>query len=256
MTESAKIAAANNYSRDVAAADAAYNQGVVDLNHYIRSEQERLDDKEYERKWNEDERDYNRGQDAKAEQDEIYGEVMTKIESGEFNTTTELSSYLNDKTIDTDGDGVAESSFLDLMSPAQRATVQGKLSYYKKKPEQIAADEEYNYQVTTADNKQLSTTRGALSQDDKFLWWGGGYDEGNNFTVKVGETEYRVQSGGEADAASTAELKRKHNDAKDGEVVKHGDTIYLYKNGKYYIVEKRPSSDAYNALFTAMTPTT
>lgn len=169
MTESAKIAAANNYSRDVAAADAAYNQGVADLNNYVRDQQ-------------------------KAERDEIYGEVMTKIESGEFNTTTELSNYLNDKTIDTDGDGVPESSFLDLMSPTQRATVQGKLSYYKKKPEQIAAEIAHQ-QAETAQKWANMSVEDAIGQFEKTGVGGEnfaiadysnirtGRKEGDNFTI-------------------------------------------------------------------------
>lgn len=186
MTESAKIAAANQYSQDVAAADAAYNQGMGKLNNYLRTEQERLDDKAKA--------------EQKVKQDEIYGEVMTKIESGEFNTTTELSNYLNDKTIDTDGDGVPESSFLDLMSPTQRATVQGKLSYYQKKPEQIAADEEYYKQFPSAapasDPAASVTTGGATSKEVTIKGLLVDSAVGNNFKIETSDgTEYKVELG-------------------------------------------------------------
>ena len=232
MTESAKIAAANNYSRDVAAADAAYNQGMGELNHYLRTEQERLDDK------------------AKAEQDEIYGEVMTKIESGEFNTTTELSSYLNDKTIDTDGDGVAESSFLDLMSPAQRATVQGKLSYYQKKPEQIAADEEY-YKTHNADGsvKNVEVNVGESSDVGGYL---NNTNAGNNFTIGGHLVELGEEvADGVVPASKVSTIDNKVPFVYNG-------AIFIKIDEKVYSVRKRQNAEddtSYNYALKYLTDT-
>ena len=68
MTETAKIAANNALQRQLAQADMDYAGKMLELNNYLRTEQERLDDKEYQRRWNEDEKEYNRGRDALMDQ--------------------------------------------------------------------------------------------------------------------------------------------------------------------------------------------
>ena len=256
MTESAKIAAANNYSRDVAAADAAYNQGMGELNHYLRTEQERLDDRAKAEQEKLEAK-------QKAERDEIYGEVMTKIESGEFNTTTELSDYLNDKTIDTDGDGVPESSFLDLMSPTQRAMVEGKLSYYRQKPEQQAAELQYKQANTAQEWAKLSPEKAKTKFDGTALGEtsytatgiGNSRNEGDNFLIKNanGTKYYEVQLGQkivESDTYNTGTANQigmvQHFNqlgVGEGELFTVLGHVYIKLGTNYYEVKKRTSYD-------------
>lgn len=116
MTETAKIAASNAYQQNVAAADAAFAEGMSELNNYVRTEQERLDDK------------------AKAEQDEAFNNVMTTIDSQTWNTTADLEKYIK--------------GYEGKVSDTQWQEIQGRLKYYQENPNQQAADNEYNNQKT------------------------------------------------------------------------------------------------------------
>lgn len=149
MTESAKIAAANNYSRDVAAADAAYNQGVADLNNYVRDQQ-------------------------KAERDEIFNNVMTTIDSQTWNTTADLENYLYGEV---GADGKRSGGVVNGLSDFQKAEIENRLNFYKGSPEQQAAEVAHQ-QAETAQNWANMSVEDARAQ------FGGAHVGGEGYTVE------------------------------------------------------------------------
>lgn len=127
MTESAKIAAANNYSRDVAAADAAYNQGMGELNHYLRTEQ-------------------------KSAQDATYNRVLGLINDGYYNTSDDIKKYL---------DGLGEGA----VSEEQKNDLLYRYGVIAADPDQQAADNAYNNQKTlTVSQGKATDVGGYLSK--------------------------------------------------------------------------------------------
>jgi hypothetical protein len=163
MTESAKIAAANQYSQDVAAADAAYNQGVADLNNYVRDQQ-------------------------KAERDEHFNNVMTTIDSQTWNTTADLENYIK--------------GYEGKVSDTQWQEIQNRLNFYKGNPEQQAAEIAHQ-QAETAQNWANMSSEDARAQFGGAHVGGKTYTAsginsdrsyGNNFIIKDGDgKKYDVQ---------------------------------------------------------------
>lgn len=150
MTETAKIAANNAYQQNVAAADAAFAEGMSDLNNYVRTEQ-------------------------KAEQDAAYNEIMTTIDSQSWNTTDELSNYL----FGEDGQGGVAAG----LSDSQRAQVQQRLDFYRNNRDQQAADNAYNDQKTLAVSAGKTTDVGGYLSNTKA---GNNFTIGN-YKVELGE---------------------------------------------------------------------
>lgn len=233
MTETAKIAANNAYQRALAEADSDYAADMTELQNYVRTEKQAEEDKAYERAWQEDQRKYERDQATKAEaksaQDELYGEVMTKIEAGEFNTTTELENYLNTQ-IDTNGDGTPDATILAQMSPSQQALVRGKLDYYKANPDQVAANKNYvdNY---NADGSKKVTVR--TSDKASISGYLTNTDAGNDFKVGGYKVELgEVATEGVIPASETQKVQ-------DGTVFEYNGALYIKKNGEIYTVRGR-----------------
>lgn len=163
MTESAKIAAANNYSRDVAAADAAYNQGMGELNHYLRTEQ-------------------------KSAQDATYNRVLGLINDGYYNTSDDIKKYL---------DGLGEGA----VSEEQKNDLLYRYGVIAADPDQQAAEVAHQ-QAETAQNWANMSVEDARAQFGG-AHVGGDYtasginsdrSHGNNFTIKDGDgKKYDVQ---------------------------------------------------------------
>lgn len=206
MTETAKIAANNAYQQNVAAADAVFAEGMNDLNNYVRTEQERLDDK------------------AKAEQDAAYNEIMTTIDSQSWNTTAELKNYL----FGEDGQsGVAAG-----LSDSQRAQVQQRLDFYRNNRDQQAADENY-YKTHNADGTvkpaQVNTKNISIGGVLKNM------QEGNNFKIdgyKVELGEKVVETGLGNDKNSSFLPSDILQTTADGEVFEYDGQLYYRSSFK------------------------
>ena len=249
MTESAKIAAANNYSRDVAAADDAYNQGVADLNNYVRDQQ-------------------------KAEQDENFNNAMITIDSQTWNTTADLENYIK--------------GYEGKVSDTQWQEIQNRLNFYKEKPEQQAAEIEHQ-QVETAQNWANMSSEDARAQFGGAHVGGTTYTAsginsdrsyGNNFTIKDsnGKT-YGVQLAQkivDTDTYNTGTGQQisminhfNRLGVEDGGVFTVDGHVYIKLGTDYYEVENRTGagrgaptalinalSGAGNASGTSTTPST
>lgn len=209
MTESAKIAAYNALVAQQGAAESEYNRGINELNNYVR-EQEKAEEAE-----------------QKAEQDGIYNEVMTTIDSGSWNTVDELKAYLWGDPTETQVGLVykdKENSIYAKLSPEQQAQVDQRLRMYENNPEQIAAEKEF------AAKKITAITSDDVTGIDGYL---NNTDEGNNF--KIGG--YKVELGTEADESIVPAEKVK--DISDKQPFVFDNEIYIKLNGKVYKVRSR-----------------
>lgn len=202
MTESAKIAANNALVAQQGAAESEYNRGINELNNYVREQE-------------------------KAEQDSVYNEIMTTIDSGSWNTVDELKAYLwGEPTNGATGLVYSDkpNSLYSKLTPEQQAQVDQRLRMYENNPEQIAAEKEFAAKKSTA-----------ITSDD--VTGIGGYlnntDEGNNF--KIGE--YNVELGTEADESIVPAEKVK--DISDKRPFVYDNEIYIKLNGKVYKVRSR-----------------
>ena len=216
MTESAKIAAANNYSRDVAAADAAYNQGVADLNNYVRDQQ-------------------------KAERDEIFNNVMTTIDSQTWNTTADLENYLYGKV---GADGKRSGGVVNGLSDFQKAEIENRLNFYKGKPEQQAADDKFEQEQLES---QFNTKRANVRFDKNV--GPNDWTPGDNIRLTDGTTEYDVEIAGKVGGndvfGGTQQnvLEYLNNlNVNEGEVFRVGTFTYMKKGDEYYLLRQREHS--------------
>ena len=155
LSESAALAAAADYQNAVSAAESEYNEAHTDLLNNYRLEKE-------------------------AEQDKLYDEIMTKIDSGEFNTIDELDKYLYGE----DGKGGITQG----LTQQQQQLIQGKYNFYAASSEQQTSDAKY-YETHNKDGtvkpKQIHT---------KDVNIGGvlvNMVEGNNFKING----YKVELG-------------------------------------------------------------
>ena len=219
MTESAKIAAANQYSQDVAAADAAYNQGVADLNNYVRDQQ-------------------------KAERDENFNNIMTTIDSKTWNTTADLENYLYGEV---GADGKRSGGVADGLSDFQKKEIENRLNFYKNNPDQQAADNAYNNQKNLTVSQGKDTDVGGHLSDT---------NAGNNFTINGYKVELGdAAAEGVVPADKIANVADKVPFAYNGAIyIKINGTVYAvrgrggkldsdgYKNALEYLT--KPKTDA------------
>ena len=203
MTESAKIAANNYLTEQQGVAEAEYNRGINELNNYVREQE-------------------------KAEQDGIYNEVMTTIDSGSWNTVDELKAYLWGDPTETQVGLVykdKENSIYAKLSPEQKAQVDQRLRMYENNPDQVAADQKYydqkNLSVYTSNKEDVL---GGHLSDTK---------EGNNF--KIGG--YKVELGVEVEDGTVPSNKIAGID--DKVPFAYGGNIYIKIDGVLYSVRGR-----------------
>lgn len=212
MTETAQISASNAYLKALAEADADYAAGMADLMNNYRVEK-------------------------KAEQDDIYNEIMTTIDSGSFNTTAELENYLYGAVGE---DGKRSGGVIDGLNGMKRAQVEQRFNYYKANPDQVETDAEYN----DAYNEDGSLKKTIVIKD--------GYSdisgvantfEGNNFKIN----DYKVELGdpvGEGDLPSG-----QISSIRDGQIFGYNNNIYIKKSGTIYRVQGRKmNASGYNDL--------
>lgn len=222
MTETAKIAANNAYQRQLAEADAAYTDGVTELNNYVRQEQERLEDK------------------AKAEQAERYNEIMNAVRNGDYNTTADLEKYLGITSDETGKKTFGDGSVGAGLSDFQQANLLNLYNTIANDPAQIEADKEYA-QTHNEDGSEKKVIKTNHKGDVSGLTV---YTEGNNFTVGG----YKVELGkpvGESvvPAASVEKLE-------NGRVFAYNGSLFIKVGNKIYSVRDRDhvySSEDYAA---------
>ena len=229
MTESAKIAAANNYSRDVAAADAAYNQGVADLNNYVRDQQ-------------------------KAERDENFNNIMTTIDSKTWNTTADLENYLYGEK---DENGNYTGGVADGLSDFQKKEIENRLNFYKNNPEQQAAEIAHQQAQTAQEWANMSVNEARAQFKETTGVGGEGYTvsgirsthkHGDNFQIKDSDGNYHyvqlAQKIVETDTYNTGTGKQigminhfNRLGVEDGGVFTVNGHAYIKLGTEYYEVE-------------------
>ena len=219
MTETAKIAANNAYQRQLAEADAAYTDGMTELNNYMRQEQERLDDK------------------AKAEQAERYNEIMSAVQNGEYNTAADLARYLG---INESKDGFGEGSIAADLSDFQKANLLNMYQTRASDPAQIEADKEYA-QTHNEDGSEKKVVKTNHKGDVSGLMV---YTEGNNFTVGGYKVELGEPAGESVVPAASVEK------LENGRVFAYNGSLFIKVGNKIYSVRDRDhgySSEDYAA---------
>ena len=209
MTESAKIAAYNALTEQKGAADAAYNRGVADLNNYVREQE-------------------------KSEQDALYNEIMTTIDSGSWNTVDDLEKYLwGEPTMNDAGTKTynKNSGLYGKLSDIQKAQVDQRLQMYANNPEQKAADAQYKL------DSEL-TNGFKVTQAKVYSNWGN-WQSGDQFELWDGEKGYDVVSTGPVDSQLASKIitaaKANNHTLEQDTVVIYGGKPYVYDGNGGFI---------------------
>lgn len=157
MTETAMIAADNSRQRAIAAAENDYSAAHTELLNQYRTEK-------------------------KAESDALYSDILSTIESGEWNTTADLENYINQNS--------------EGLTDFQKKQLQNKLNFYKSNPDQQAVDLDYR-------RREAGVT--SVAVDDYSMDWSKidsstGEERTNNqvgseFEIKIGDNKYYVELG-------------------------------------------------------------
>lgn len=213
LSESAQLAATADYQNALAAADSEYNAAHTELLNNYRLEKE-------------------------AEQDELYNEIVTKIDSGEFNTTDELKKYLYGE------DG--KSGITQGLTEQQKQLIDGKWNFYANNPERITADEEYNNQVSkdASGNPVVKTNLKTSKSEISVTKSPSKLEEGKNFEI----ANAKVELGAEVDIGT---LPKSISQIQDKETFLYNDAIYIKLGGKIFSVQGRGGeydTDGYNDL--------
>lgn len=210
LSESAALAAAADYQNALSAAESEYNEAHTGLLNNYRLEK-------------------------KAEQDKLYDEIMTKIDSGEFNTTEELQKYLYGE------DG--KSGITQGLSEQQKQLVQGKFDFYAASPEQKKIEAE---KASTKYHQKMDAAGIKVNGDVTVKDGLSNFNEGQNFRVNFFGETCTVQIGhlvkGSAKPAGSESVP-------NGQFFAHDGTVY-YKNdqGDMYTIEG-VGSDKFNGGF-------
>lgn len=183
--------------------------------------------------------------EKKAEQDSIYNDAMTTIDSQTWNTTADLENYVK--------------GFEGKVSDAQWSELQNRLNFYKNDTDQQAADVAYEKEqvkqslaksgVTKVEGVRFNANP-VYNKDKDEDGEGDHYKKGDNFTVTDGTDEYKVQFGTylSGDELKSIEAAVGEHVA-DNEVFKYGNKLYMRRNGKYYEITGRAlDKEGYNAL--------
>lgn len=167
--------------------------------------------------------------EKKAEQDGLYADVMGIIDGGEWNTVEELAKYLYGE----DGKSGATAG----LSEAQRAVIAQKYGRIAADPEQKNADE---------DGKIVQVEGAKLNGNGGFWFFGKkDYSNGDNFSVEIDDTKYRIESAGEVSAENGATKilsKAKASGVEENQVFGYNGTLYILHQGKLYEIKARKSS--------------
>lgn len=191
---SAKIAASNALANQLSSAESEYTAGMNDVLNNYRIEKQAEEER------------------ARQEQDSVFNNAMTTIDSQTWNTTTDLEKYV--------------TGLKDKVSDSQYGELENRLNYYKGSTEQQAADEEY-YRTHNEDG-----TKKAPQVNVKSVNIGGvlkNMDEGNNFKIngnKVELGELVVMTGLGNDKSSDVLPKDVLERTSDGQIFEYGGKLY------------------------------
>ncbi|MBO7341400.1 MAG: hypothetical protein J6U87_01835, partial [Clostridia bacterium] len=192
---SAKISASNALANNLAAAETEYTSGMNEVLNNYRIEKQAEADKQYERE--------------RAEQDSVFNNAMTTIDSQTWNTTDDLEKYV--------------TGLKGKVSDAQYGELTNRLNFYRNNPEQQAADEEY-YKTHNEDGARKALAK-VNTRDDIEI---GGVlmdmQPGNNFKING----YKVELG---DRVATSDLPSDVvENTKDGQLFEYNGQLY-YRSG-------------------------
>ena len=151
------------------------------------------------------------------QQNQSYQEAMAMLESGAYTDAENIDNYLN--------------TVKGTVSDAQYANLVQLANYYKSE----AANEDSNELVAGTSKDVTFNNNGVIGASN--------FQEGDNFSVKLGDRILRVESRGEVTD------EEKVNAAKDignNQVFAMGGKIYYKVNGKIYLIGGRGGNDASN----------
>lgn len=197
MSETAMIAADNSLQRAIAAAENDYSAAHTELLNQYRTEK-------------------------KAESDALYSDILSTIESGEWNTTADLENYINQNS--------------EGLTDFQKRQLQNKLNSYKSDPDQQAADDLARgiYVMNTDEVSEVhwDSVKAGASENA----WAGAqnnqrYDE---ITITVGNEDYDVELGIGVDLPP--DFIKKVNDG--GLIVVDGK-LHIRLGDRFYLVQDR-----------------
>ncbi len=216
MTETARIAANNAYQRQLAQAESDYNADMTELNNYVRTEQERLDDK------------------AKAEQDANYNEIMSSVRNGDYNTVADLDRYLGITTDENGNKVFGEGSIAAGLSDFQQANILNLYQTIASDPEQKAAEKEIANAYNEDGSKKIevkTTPKANLGGYLDYIYVGNDFKIGG-YKVELGEKV----SDDVVPSAAVEDIGDKQAFVYDGVLyIKVGDNIHIVRGrgGKY-----------------------
>lgn len=233
---SAKIAASNTLAKNLAAIETEYTSGMNEVLNNYRIEKQAEEEREQER--------------IRQEQDSVFNNAMTTIDSQTWNTTNDLEKYV--------------TGFKGKVSDSQYGELENRLNYYKGSTEQQAADEEY-YRTHNEDG-----TKKGPQVNVKAVSIGGvlnNMSEGNNFKIngnKVELGELVIMTGWGDEITSSVLPSNILEQTVDGQVFEHDGKLYYrssYTNPDGKVIDRvfevrgrgGKDTDDYNnalALFT------
>ena len=195
---SAKIAAANALSNNLAAAESEYTSDMNEVLNNYRIEKQAEEEREQER--------------IRQEQDSVFNNAMTTIDSQTWNTAADLENYVTGLK-----SKVRDSQYYEL---------ENRLKKYQGDPEQQAADEEY-YKTHNEDG-----TKKGPQVNAKAVSIGGvlnNMSEGNNFKIngnKVELGELVIMTGWGDEITSSVLPSNILEQTADGQVFEHDGKLY------------------------------
>lgn len=234
VSQTAALRMMNNYNAQMGEIDRDYNAGASDLlANYSdgrvalesAAAQDALAREQLElQKYQIDEQN-KANADTKAYS--LYSDIINMIDAGDFKTSGELTAYIDAHREDL-GD---YADRLDVIAKSRGEYI-----------DEVAKDEADAKAAT-----EVKITAAEINGGDKKM------TAGDNFSIKIGNDIYRVESGGEVlDQA----IKNAAMAVKDDQVFGYGENLYVKKSGKIYAIQKRElqTSDAdakrgYQALY-------
>lgn len=213
MTETAMIAADNSRQRAIAAAENDYSAAHTELLNQYRTEK-------------------------KAESDALYNDILSTIESGEWNTTADLENYINQNS--------------EGLTDFQKQQLQNKLNFYKGNPDQQAA-EDLMRGVYVMDPDEISEVDydavRAASTDE--AWDAAANNQRNgDFEITIGDEDYDVEFG--EGVVLPHDFLKKVNDG--GLIIVDGK-LHIRMGNRFFIVNSRDGNNNtahYKALIKAV----
>lgn len=229
VSQTAALRANNSYNTQMGTIDRDYNTAASDLfANYAdgkvalesaaasdRLAREQLDLQKYQI---ETQTKQTEEANAEAKALSVYNDIIGMIDNGDFKSSTELTAYI-DANRETLGD---YADRLDIIARTRGEYI-----------DEVAKDEAMTEEAETVKETNATFNRNG------WLFSSTNFKAGDNFSVKVGETEYRVESGGEV---TDEVIKQKAMSVKNNGVFIYGGDLYLKKDNGIYKIQPRESS--------------